>query len=78
MLKYSLYDYGDVYILLKGRITITGDAGPDPDPPRTAAQLLAARQADEKNKGVMFKNCAPFINYKSEINNIEIDNATRY
>ena len=23
----------------------------------------------------MFKNCAPFINYKSEINNTEIDNA---
>ena len=24
---------------------------------------------------VLFKNCAPFINYKSEINNTEIDNA---
>ena len=26
-------------------------------------------------KGVIFKNCAPFINCKSEINNTEIDNA---
>ena len=24
---------------------------------------------------MIFKNCAPFINYKSEINNIETDNA---
>ena len=37
--------------------------------PRTAAQLLAARQADERNKGVIFKNYAPFTNWKSEINN---------
>ena len=32
-----------------------------------------AREADEKNKGVTLKNCAPFINCKSEINNTEID-----
>ena len=58
MLKSRLRDYSDAYILVKGRITITGDAGPEADPhaPRTAAQLLAARQADERNKGVMFKN----------------------
>ena len=35
--------------------------------------MLGARQAGERNKGVIFKNCAPFINCKSEINNIEID-----
>ena len=35
----------------------------------------AARQADERNKGVISKNCATFINCKSEINNTEIDNA---
>ena len=39
MLKSSLCDYGDVYILLKGNITITG-AGDD----------AAARQADERDK----------------------------
>ena len=32
-----------------------------------------AREADERNKGVTLKNCAPFINCKSEINNTEID-----
>ena len=30
---------------------------------------------DERNKGVAFKNCAPFINCISEINNTQIDNA---
>ena len=63
MLKSSLCDYSDAYILVKGRITITG-----------AGENAAARQVDEENKGVIFENCAPFINCKSEINNIEIDN----
>ena len=64
MLKSSLCDYSHAYILDNGRITITG-AGDD----------VAARQADERNKGVEFKNLAPFTNCKSEINNAEIDNA---
>ena len=64
MLKSSLCDYSDTYIFIKGKITITG-RGTD----------VAARQADERDKGVAFKNCAPFINYISEINNIQIDNA---
>ena len=34
----------------------------------------AARQTDERDKGVAFKNCAPFTNNISEINNIQIDN----
>ena len=56
MLKCSLCDYGDAYILVKGKITITG-AGDD----------AAARRADERDKGVAFKNCAPFTNCISEI-----------
>ena len=64
MLKSSLCDYSDAYILVKGTITIAG-AGAD----------AAARQADERNKAVIFKNCAPFINCISEINNTQIDNA---
>ena len=64
ILKSSLCDYSDAYILVKGKITIAG-AGRD----------AAARQADERNKGVIFKNCAPFINCLSEINNTQIDNA---
>ena len=64
MLMFSLCDYSDTYILVKGRIIITR-AGAD----------VAARQADERDKEVIFKNCAPFINCKTEINNTEIDNA---
>ena len=60
MLKSSLCDYSDAYILVKAKITITG-AGAD----------AAARQADERDKG--FKNCAPFTSCKSDINNVEID-----
>ena len=64
MLKSSLCDYSDAYILVKGTITITG-----------AGANAAARQADERDKGVAFKNCAPFINCISEINNTLVDNA---
>ena len=31
----------------------------------------AARQADERNKGIIFANCNFNLNYKSEINNID-------
>ena len=64
MLRSSLCDYADAYILVKGTITITG-AGDD----------AAARRADERNKGVIFKNCAPFIKCISRINGTEIDHA---
>ena len=64
MLKYRLYDYSDAYILVKGGITITGEG-----------DNVVNRQADERNKGIIFKNCAPFSNCKSEMNNAEIDNA---
>ena len=64
MLKSSLCDYSDAYIFVKGTITIIG-IGVD----------AAARRADEREKGVAFKNCAPFTNCISEINNTQIDNA---
>ena len=48
---------------MKGKITITGE-GDD----------AAARQADESDKVVAFKNCAPFINCISQINNTQVDN----
>ena len=64
MLKSSLCDYSDAYILVKGTITIIG-RGAD----------AAARQADERDKGVSFKSCALFINCISEIHNTQIDNA---
>ena len=64
MLRSNLCDYADSYILVKGTITITG-AGDD----------AAARRADEKNKGVTFKNCVPFTKCISRRNNTDIDNA---
>ena len=62
MLKSSLCDYGDACILVKGTIIIVA-AGDD----------AASRQADERKKGVISKNCVPFLNCKSEINNTEIE-----
>ena len=62
MLKSSLCDYSDAYILFKGRIKITGVGDND-----------NARQAGERDKGVIFKNCAPLTNCKNQINNAEIE-----
>ena len=64
MLRSNLCDYADAYILVKGTITITG-----------VGDNVAARRADEREKGVIFKNCVPFIERISRINNTEIDNA---
>ena len=64
MLRSNLCDYADAYILVKGTITITGTGA-----------TAASRQGDERDKGVTFKNCAPFIDCISRINNTDIDNA---
>ena len=62
MFKSSLCDYSDAYILVKGTITVNNTAAAD-----TAVNNV--------NKKVIFKNCAPFTNCISEINNTQIDNA---
>ena len=62
MLRSNLCDYADSYILVKGTVTVTG-VGNDDD----------ARQRDERNKGVTFKNCTPFTKCISRINNTGID-----
>ena len=64
VLRSNLCDYADGYILVKRTITVTGAEDDD-----------AARQADDRNKGVIFKNCAPFTKCISRINNTEIDKA---
>ena len=64
MLRSNLCDYADAYILVKGTITITGAGNDD-----------AAKRLDERNKGVILKNCAPFTKCISRINNEDIDNA---
>ena len=40
-----------------------------------AGNDTAARQAEERGKGVTFKNCAPFTKCITRINNTDIDNA---
>ena len=62
MLRSNLCDYADTYILVNGRITITG-GGDDG----------VARRTDERNKVGTFKICAPFTKCISRINNTDID-----
>ena len=62
MLKSSLCDHSDAYILVKGNITVNNTAAADVD----------ANNTDEK---VIFKNCALFTNCISETNNTQVDNA---
>ena len=61
MLKSSLCDYGDAYILVKGTITINNTAAVDAD-------------ANNTDKKLIFNNCAPFTNCISEISNTQVDN----
>ena len=62
MLKFSLCDYSDVYVLVKGNITVNRNAG-------------VGAAANNVGKKVIFKNCAPFTNCIGKINNTQIDNA---
>ena len=64
MIRSNVCNYGDTYILVSGTILISG-AGAD----------NAAKRTDERNKGVIFKNCATFTDCISERNNTQIDNA---
>ena len=61
MLKSVLCGYSDAYIHVKRTIAI-------PNTVTTAAP-------GNRNKKVTFKNCAPFIDCMTEINNIQLDNA---
>ena len=62
MLKSILCDYSDAYILFKGNITVNNTAG-------------AGAAANNTNKRVIFKNCTPFTECKSETNNTQVDSA---
>ena len=61
-LRSSLCDYSDAYILVKGNISVNNNAG-------------AGAAANNIGKKVIFKNCAPFANCISKINDTQIDNA---
>ena len=60
MLKSSFCDHSDAYILFKETISVAAQAGANPN---------------NEDKEVVFKNCAPFTDYISKINNKQVDNA---
>ena len=62
MLKSSLCFYGETFILVKGTIRSVGKGTNE-----------AARQEEEICKELTFKNCAPFTDSISEVNNTKID-----
>ena len=64
MLKLSLCDHSDAYILVKGTITIFG-----------TGVTAAGRQTNRNRKQAIFKSCAPFTHCITEINNTKADNA---
>ena len=62
LIRSNLSDYSDAYTLVSGTITIDGEGDND-----------ATKRADERNKGVIFKNCAPFTECIGNINDTQID-----
>ena len=58
MLKSSLCDYNDAYILVKGTVTVNNTGTPAAPNKRTTK--------------VIFKSCTPFTDCINEINNIDI------
>ena len=60
MLRLRLCHYSDAYILVSSTITV----------PNTAAAV----ENQNNIKNIIIKNCAPFTNCISEINNTQIDN----
>ena len=62
MLRSSLYDYSDAYILVKGNISVNNTAG-------------AGAAANNTDKKVLLKNYAPLTRCIRKINSTQIDNA---
>ena len=62
MLRSSLCDYSDAYILVKGNISVKNIAA-------------AGVDTNNTNKKEIFKNCAAFTDCIIKINNTEVDNA---
>ena len=60
MLRSSSRDYSGVNTLVSGTIT---------------AQNITMPEASDNRKNIIIKNCAPFADYISEIDNTQIDTA---
>ena len=59
------FDYSDTYILVKGTITVNNTTAADAD-------------ANNINKKVILKNCGPYTNCVTKINNTQVDNAKEF
>ena len=62
MLRSSLCDYSDAYILVKGTVTVV-------------INVAQGQPNNSTNKKVIFKNCAPFIKSICRINNTQVVDA---
>ena len=60
MIRSNLSDYSDSCILVIGTVTVTNTAAAGPD-------------INNTNKKVLFKNCAPFSDCITKINNMQVD-----
>ena len=60
IIRSSLWDYSDAYILVKGTITVSNT-------------VAAGAAVNDTNKKVIFKNCIPFTDCITEINNTQTD-----
>ena len=60
MIRSTLCDHSDSYVLVKGPVTV----------PKTPA---AGAAVNNTNKNVLFKNSTPFTDCLTEINNTQID-----
>ena len=65
MLRSSLCDYSDAYILVKGAITVTAPG----------ANNGANNIRDKRNRPLILKNNAPFVSYITRINGELIEDA---
>ena len=64
MIRSSLCDYSDAYILVKGTITVPN-------------MVAAGAAVNNTNKKAKFKNCAPFTDCLTVINNTQVDDAKK-
>ena len=65
MIRSSVCDYGGAYIFLKRTITVAN----------TAASGAAVNNTNKKE---IFKFCAPFTNFITEINNTQVHDAKKW
>ena len=65
MIKSNLYDNTDAYIFFKGFITVPNAA-------------FAGAAINNANKKVIFKNCTPFTDCITEMNNTQVDYAQKF